>query len=295
MPKSKNLHCASTICADDIEDTDYSGSCWVINTPVGSNLSPDADGVFGTTKYALIDLSYLLSEKLGRQMPMTATYRLKGLQIGLRNVDDTDDNDRGAFMGGTVFWHTPTKHKIDALQTARYVEYLNEADQVDGDSKFFSDNWQNEYSGFRFNWNEDSQVLFPTGEALGNIAGKVASEWNLQDTLVGYNYALAGGAGSSTAVNKLWGRRTGIADEMQWSASVLNALHEDSTLGMTSLHEKPERNDFFMPIPSNNHLDVLGGLILISFSQSNSIPNGDVSPDDYDIQFSVQIEGWEKW
>lgn len=294
MPKSKNLHCVGTIVANDMEDSAYSGACWVIDTPVGSNISPDADGAMGSTQYILVDLSYMLSEKLGRQMPMTATYRVKGIQIGLRNVDDTDDNDRGAFFAGTMFWHSPTKHKIDALQAARFVERHNELDQVDGDSIFFGSTAQNDYSGFRFNWNEDNQIAHPTGEAIGAIAGNSRDEWNIQDTLVGYSYgALA--HGSEERTNQLWGRRTGVSDEMQWSAQILNALHEDSVVTSTALLEKPERNDFVAPIPANNHLELLGGLLLISVAQSNSIPNGDVSPDDYDIQVSLQVEGWEKW
>jgi len=40
---------------------------------------------------------------------------------------------------------------------------------------------------------------------------------------------------------------------------------------------------------------VMGGLMLLSVSNNNAIPNGDVSPDDYLIQVSVQIEGWSKW
>ncbi|AXH76826.1 MAG: hypothetical protein [Cressdnaviricota sp.] len=128
MPRSKQIHSVSTVVTNDTDDGGYEGASWVINDPVGSNISPDSDGVFGTTKYVLVDLSKLLSVKLGRQMPMTATYRLKGFQIGLRNVDDADDNDRSAFMGGTVFYHSPTKHKIDALQAARFVERHNEID-----------------------------------------------------------------------------------------------------------------------------------------------------------------------
>jgi hypothetical protein len=299
MATSKNLHCVSTIVGDDIFDTAYSGACWILDTPVGSNISPDADGVMGTTRHILVDTSYLLSEKLGRQMPMTATYRLKGLQIGLRNVDDTDDNDRGAFFGGTIFWHSPTKHKIDALQTARYVEYLDEATEVDADSKFFAAANQKTYSGFRFNWNDDLQIKYPTSEGIGNIAGNVCGEWNLQDTLTGYSYALQGNVQPSSSYNNaLWGKRTGIADEMQWSAQILNGMQEEEINLLVNdiyLAEKPERNDYVMPIPANNHLDVIGGLILISVSQCNTIPNGDLSPDDYDLQISLQIEGWEKW
>jgi len=293
MAVSKALHCVGSVAVNDTSSTGYEGISWVIDDPWGSDLSPDADGVFGTTKYVLVDLSNLLSQKLGKQMPMCATYRVKGIQVGLRNVDDFDDNDRGAYFGGTMFYHSPTAHKIDAVQAARYVEYMTELGQADGDSTFFADADQVGYSGFRFNWNADAQVSYGTGEAIGNIAGNVRGEWNLQDTLVGYNMGM--GSTDKRPSNALWVRRTGQSDEMQWSCQILNALHEDSTIGTTSLLEKPERNDWVAPIEANNHLDVMGGLMLFSLSQCNTIPNGDASPDDYDLQFSIQVEGWSQW
>ena len=85
------------------------------------SVNEDNDGeIPGSTGYDwVVDISHLLSEQLGKQMPMMATYRVKGMHLSLRNVNDVADNDASLAIGGIVNWYSPTKHRIDALQHAR--------------------------------------------------------------------------------------------------------------------------------------------------------------------------------
>ena len=66
----------------------------------------------------IIDISTLLSEQLGKQMPMMATYRVKGIQMSLRNVNNTNDNNYALAYGGSVEWYVPTMHRICLLYTS---------------------------------------------------------------------------------------------------------------------------------------------------------------------------------
>ena len=144
------------------------------------------------------------------------------------------------------------------------------------------------YKGFRYNWSDDSQVHYATTEDLGDIAGHAGVvEWNISDSLVGYNMAL--GSLDTFPDNALWGRRTGVSDEWQWSASINNAIHKGAVSG---LDEYAGRDDFVLPILSDNHVDVMGGLIL---TDCNTIPNTDSGPDDYNIRITAQVEGWSQW
>lgn len=290
---SKTQHIVATRVTTDAADADYHGAAWGAASPVGSDISPDADGEFPNPPQVIIDISHMMSRALGKQMPMTGTYRVTGIKVGLKNVDDAvDDNDRGAVFAGYIYWHTPTKHKVDAFQASRMLEKNSEHDEIDGDSIFLSSD--RDYSGFRFNWSADGDISYPTvGAGVGNfVATTGKQEWSLADILDLYEDALAQPGDKS---NSLWTARTGGPSIMRWAAQWNNAQHEDSTLGSTSLIEQPLVGDFVYQAAADRHIDVLGGLMVIEFQSSNTLPNGDASPDDYDIQVELQIEGWSTW
>ena len=97
-------------------------------------LDQDADGVHqgtSTARQIVVDLSHALGYRLGKQLPMTANYRVNYIRIGLRNVDDLNDNDGTSYFAGTVEWYNPSKHRIDGIQAWRMLEKkLEEDDDV---------------------------------------------------------------------------------------------------------------------------------------------------------------------
>ncbi|HIA04102.1 MAG TPA: hypothetical protein EYN66_19760 [Myxococcales bacterium] len=272
----------------------YHGVAWIQPSPIGSDISPDADGVFPSAYVMLVDISHMLARALGKQMSMTNTYRVTGLKVGLTNVNDTDDNDRGLALTGKVFWHTPTMHKVDALQAARMLERHSEEDQIDGDSPFFNPN-SSDYRGFRFNWNDDDQVKAATdaGDVNGWLTATGHVQWNLAEILELYGESL--GDVADTHSRALFNYRTGGPSLMRFALSYNNAMHQDGALTTVQLIENPQVNDFVFQAEAGRHIEVLGGLLALQFETSNTLPNGDVSPDDYDIQVELTVEGWSSW
>jgi len=300
---SKSLHIMSTRVAENPYGTDYHGAAWRggEGSPVGSDLSPDEDGYFPNPKPCfIVDISHMLSRALGKQMPMTATYRLTGLKIGIQNVDSVgDDNDRSAFFSGYVFYHGATKHKIDALQAARQVERASEEAELDTDSVFFR--MARAYNGFRFNWNQDDQVLYPKDAGMVGdwvaITGK--QQWNLSEI---HNLYTQGLDHATDKLKTIWTYRTGGANIMRWACSLNNAAHTEKNIwgggGLVPdvfLTEEAGINDFHFQTGSDRHIDVLGGLLCVEVGNSNTIPNGDVSKDDYDFTVQIEVEGWDQW
>ena len=302
MP-SKTLHVVSTTVTNDVDDDQYRGAAWgVLPDPTGRDLSPDADGVYIDENAIVCDLSHMLSRTLGKQMPMTATYRIKGIKIGLKNVDDLDDNDRGMLAYGYIYTHGETKHKIDALQAARFVERHNEIDQVDGDSEIFVTGGSNSphYRGMRFGWNGANQVAHQTQCGITSYTDLVNSAtWNMVDIMDVYSNGLEQ---SEDRDNTLWTQRAGGPNLMRFSCDIQNAMHSESgflddrgLIPAVAVLESPRVNDFHWQAPGDTHIDALCGLVLIDVLGSNSLPNGDGSPDDYDWHVTFEIEGWSTW
>jgi len=280
----------SRVTASSASDA-YHGVGWIDPSPIGSDLSPDADGVFPQYYVVLIDLSHMLSLTLGKQMPMDAVYRVTGLKIGLQNVNDADDNDRGAVFNGYVYWHGATKHKIDAIQVMRLLENNSEEDQIDGDSIFLSGAKQ--YRGIRYGWDDDDQVWYQTDafDVNGWSAATGKTDWNLSSLFDIYSDTVDG----TQPLRALWQTRVGKANKMRFAVGYNNAMHEDSTFGTTSLIENPQVHDFDWQAQDDRHIDVLGGMLAVEFRGGNTLPNGDASPDDYDIVMEITIEGWSRF
>lgn len=285
---SQGQHIVASRATVDSSDANYHGVAWIQPSPIGSDISPDADGVYPSPPVILCDLSHMLSRSLGKQMSMTSTYRVTGIKIGVKNVDDIDDNDRGIALAGYIYYHTPTKHKVDAIQASRKIEKASEEDQIDGDSLYI--NQYDRYSGFRFNWNEDDQVKYPTnaGDVDGWNVLTATEEWNLDDMLILYDNTIAP---EQAPVRALWIRKTGGPSLMRWGLSWNNAMNEAGG----TLIENPGVDDFEYVAEAGRHIDVMGGLLAVEVQVSNSLPTTELSPDHYDIQVEMTVEGWTSW
>lgn len=245
-----------------------------------------------------VDISHLLSEQLGKQMPMMATYRVKGVHLSLRNVNDTVDNDASLAIGGTINWYSPTKHRIDALQYTRKFMQDKFGGINNVDSPFGA--WANDkkYRGLRFNWNADNDGV--NGAILDESTVLAGTEYSLYEIFDHYNQAIGGfpseegydSAGSPG--DALWNTRTGLdeVDSLYWNIAYTNRI-QTSSFNDDGEYNAPsfQTFDFFAP---NNHLSVLGGLMHVHAFHSNTDTAGLVE-DDYYIQCTIMVEGWEEF
>lgn len=264
--------------------------------PAFGDIDIDNEGVYGNRHRAVIDLSHGLGIALGKQLPMTAIYRVKGLKVGIRPVNDGQDNYQGGVMfGGNIKYVFPNKHNIDAIQAARKVERMAESVEIDGDSDIFGTN-NSGYNGFRFGWRTESDVIHATRE--GFVAGTASeggtSSWVLysDDGSLGIldNYATWKGLVPEDAVEtrNLWTTRCGQPSKLMWNCGwVSDAEHGTGAISQA---------DFSKQWGADNHLPVLGGLLILDvIYTSTDAPNDILLPndDDYVVFVEVDVEGWE--
>ena len=262
-------------------------------------VTEDNDGEIpaGDNHNWIVDISHLLSEQLGKQMPMMATYRVKGLHLSLRNVNNTADNDSALLYGGTVNWYSPTKHRIDALQHARTYkrQHLSIPSELHDPFSQWSDD--KKYKGLRFNWAADTDSV--SGALTDDTTVLAGTEFSLKEIFDHYNQAIGGNpinegydeaAGEGDA---LWNTRVGLEeyDGLYFVTSFRNRIQTGS--GTTVEHHNPESMPWEWQSDSN-HLAVLGGLISITGVQTSTDAPGFVE-DEYYIQCSVMVEGWEEF
>lgn len=249
-----------------------------------SNIDIDNDGVMGTAQLARIDLSQALSQRLGRQMSMMATYKVNYIRIELRNVDDLNDNDSGAHFHGQIEHWSPTAHRIDAMQLARQIELADGADEP-GDMFGPLDNAKT-YSGLRFNWDSDGQTYLATAESFSALSGQ---QWDLNELFDIYNSSQSQ-PGDWT--NALWGAgRTGQPNNLGYSVSITNKTQTETLDPGTQDSYDPKVVAYeFQP---NKPIEVLGGLLNLSVTHS-SVDDGDVTSidDDYEMFITIGVEGW---
>lgn len=251
------------------------GMKWIYNAPAGEDIDGDNDGVIEPAHGALVDLSDLSSQILGQQVPQSAKYTVRRIWMGLKNVDDADDNDESTYFGGTVRWYPPTQHRLNALSLAREAEKFSEGDEMDGDSFFLRDTAQ--YNAMRFGWQtntgdfEVDQVRFGTSEDFDDIDG---TEWGLGVIFDIYNSMYP-----PTKDDSLWNGRAGtMACKIPWSCSAATgvgagdapALRTDWNSGQISA-------------------DILAGLLYVVVSNSSLDEAGSVD-DDYYITFGVEYD-----
>lgn len=271
-----------------------------MDTATTDTVSEDADG--NPTEYQyVVDISGLLSEQLGKQMSMMSTYRVKGIQMSLRNVDDANDNNYGLAIGGRIRWYSPTQHRIDALQHAR--DYFRSAQYTDSEESTndpFAP-WANDrkYKGLRFNWTEDADGV--AGAIHDQTAVLAGTDFSIKEIFEHYNMAIggipieegydsAGGQGDA-----LWNTRTGTleTDTLYWNTYYRNSAYQDGSGFENAFLFQPETGPWEFQCPANTHLSVLGGLMTFSVMHTNTDnPRAADVNDDYYLHCSIQVEGW---
>ena len=100
-------------------------------------IDADADGVYTSNNNIIVDLSDMCSQIVGRQCPMTANYRVTGIHMSMRNVDDANDNNTSTVLQGVVAWRKPTSHLIDAVQAHRTALKAASMDGIDTISDYY--------------------------------------------------------------------------------------------------------------------------------------------------------------
>lgn len=257
--------------------------CFVWDT-VQNDAMGDIDaasgGVMSPRLEATFDISKGISNIIGKQAPMTATYRVKGIQVRLVNSDLGIDNDRGGMFYGTCEYYSPNVHNIDCIQAHRTLERNVESTQIDMDSMFLPTH--DNYQGFRFGWNRQGEVHYPTTfvDAHG-----VQHGLSLDEMKARYELVLHQGEAN---LNRLWGSRFGNPSKLLWSADMdLNITNGD--VGS---------NQWEFSCPEGNHLDILGGLLRFTVEGSSiqeTLLSGDLTDDDFFLEAAVLVEGWSTW
>ncbi len=271
-----------------------------MDTSEADVVTEDGGGTLSTNY--IVDLSHCMSEQLGKQLPMMATYRVLGFHISLRNQDDALDNNYGLAVGGRIDWFCPTKHRVNALQYAREYKRVRGAampnDQHDPFS-FWTDD--KKYSGLRFNWAYDSDGI--EGAMEDDTSAMTEAEFNLADLFSKYNEALGGtpgeegydsGGGTGDA---LWETRTGWnnRESLYWNAYYRNSAFIDNAV-TNSWSFEPETGPWDNTAPVGTHYPVLGGLLKVAVSHSNTDnPRAADVNDDYFLQFGCLVAGWEEF
>lgn len=272
--------------------------------PASGDIDADNDGVISPRYRAVVDLSHGLGLALGKQLPMTAIYRVKGIKVGIRPVDDTIDNsDGGVMFGGNIKYIFPNKHNIDAIQAARKIERMKESVQIDSDSDIFGTT-NSGYNGFRFGWRTESDVYYATREDFSGVGVPVdggTASWCLysDDGALGIldNYDDWKGLlpESGVETRNLWTTRVGEPAKMMW-----NCAWVSHTEAQTQIPEMDvilstgavSQADFNKQWGADNHLPVLGGLLIVDVNYSSTDPPG-TADDDYYVFVEVDVEGWE--
>lgn len=268
--------------------------------PSGGTMDLDNDGQILPRFRCIVDLSHGLSRVLGKQLNQTAIYRVVGVQLAARPVDDANDNNVGSgiLFGGRVKFITPTKHRVDAIQAARELDRVARSDNfgpvvygnAEGATPPIFSMEEKSYQSFRFGWRTETDVSYPTieGFSQGYAAEGGAPSWCLFDDdgalgiMSAYNEYIDGDDTSKR--RGLWNNRigsftdTGIPFMIGWNND------EGST---------PTNVDFNYQAPAGTHIDTLGGLMVIDIDFSSI--EGTILPsvdDDYYLEVGIQVAGW---
>lgn len=292
MSRSKQLYAVSGLL----------GATPGMDTGTSEEINEDDDGE-RTSPNFIVDLSHLLSQRLGKQMSQMATYRVKGFRIELQNADDSNDNNYGLCVGGTIGWYSPTAKRIDALQYARqFKRDMRYGEVSDSGDPFSPYRTSKGYTGMRFNWTEDNDGVYGAVDDGTTILS--GTEFSMYEIFDHYNEAIGGnpgeeGYGTGTgAGNALWVTRLGEGqvDNIGWTTSYLNSAYHDSqdlTLSGDAFVFQPDSRPYELML-SNNHFDVLGGLLKVAFKHNNTKnPRAVHVDDEYKVRLTVFIEGWE--
>ena len=252
-------------------------------------IDQQADGVMdgSARRQIVLDLSQMLGYRLGKQIPMTANFRVNYLSISLRNVDDGNDNDGPNYFAGDWEWYTPTKHRVDAVQAWRQLEKRIEEHDADQEGIFVSS--EDRYKGFRFGWtHSEEQVEHVTMGAPGELP----NGYNLVDMLTTYNAGL--NQGTPPQSNAIWDRKVGRSSHLGWSAVCENGYFMDVPGPVNDNYDTANIRDFTWTAPHGHAIEVMGGLLIINITHS-SVDNVQNIDDDFDLHIDVGVSGWSSW
>lgn len=248
---------------------------WISGAADG-DIDIDNDGIMPNTR-ALFDVTEELSRTTGKQQSMMAKYKVNYLRAELLNVDDIVDNDSASHFSGVVQYWSPNKHRIDAMQLARQLERATEMTQVDVDSFLLATD--SAYSGIRYNWDDDAQVRWPTGETF---AGLVGTQFDLEELFTIYGDMMDPAGPDQT--NALWTARTGVKNTIGFDLGYWNYIRDVESL--YAPQGQVWEQHFAEPI------EVLAGLLCFNFTHS-STDAPTVVDDDYQVRVTVGVSGWE--
>lgn len=249
----------------------------------------DADGVLeGTSTYRriVVDLSEALGYRLGKQVSQTANFRVNYIRIGLRNVDDANDNDGTTYFAGTTEWYSPSKHRIDAVQAWRQLEKRLEEDDADDEGLFVAT--QDRYKGFRYGWTNQTDISYATAGAPSALPNGYA----LVDMVSIYNGGLNDGVPPQN--NAIFDRKVGRSSKLGWSAMAQSREFIDQAGIENDPVDAARIQDYEWTAPAGHNIEVMGGLLIINVEHSNTdtVQNFD---DDFDFQIDIGISGWSSW
>lgn len=283
---NQDLHIVSGQFVLDQEGASTSGFSWVAGTGGNDDIDIDNDGVMVPEAIGVIDLSAALSYRLGRQIPMTANFRVNYIRLSLRNVDDGVDNAQGAFFQGAFAYYEPQKHRIDAIQAWRKLEKELQKEATSAEGLFVPD--EKYYKGFRYGWYADTNVRYPTQGAPAALPNGYA----MLDMLSHYEGSITDTNGNGPEYdNALWDRRVGRATRLNWSADILNTADVD--FAVENIYS-PRVNDFVWTAPAGHNIVVMGGLMELQVTHCSTNAPGTVD-DDYYVYVDIGISGWQPW
>lgn len=183
---------------------------WV-NDPGTNNLQDTFEGGEPlSVPYGIIDLSAVASYQLGRQVPQSAKFILRGVTIAYRPHDSGVANESDAMFAGKLKWITDTAHGREALALAREIERETEKEAVDADSFLLSTD--KDYSAMRMNWSNAGDV------AHGTVCSTLvipAGEWTINQVGAYYDSMTA-----PSETNALFNGRFPGRQAIGWSATV---------------------------------------------------------------------------
>ena len=185
------------------------GFRWGYEAPAGNDIDADNDGEMIPAHEFVLDLSEIASGVLGYQASMMKGYKLHGYSVVVRPVNDITDNDQAAQFAGYLSTYPATEHAFKALQLARRIEKADEANQVDADSLFLSDDI--DYSGFRYGWStlQPNTVEHITGNSISGMS----NDWLLSEIFTAYDEMT-----EPQQSNALFGGRAPEHQHLPWRA-----------------------------------------------------------------------------
>tara|TARA_B110000444_G_C18814916_1_gene584613 strand:- start:682 stop:1500 length:819 start_codon:yes stop_codon:yes gene_type:complete len=254
-----------------------------------TQITEDNDGRFTASYFnGLVDLTHIMSKLTGKQLSQMANYRIAHIAIGLRNVDDTLDNDNTIHIGGDIEWFEPQAHTIDMLQNLR--KYIRKTGAETSGDAVWEYNDKN-YKGLRFGWDSNTFVEGPSTD--GDSPAFNGNNLNLLQAL--QRYATATGAtpagegyDTTGAGQALWEHRAPqYTSKMPFDCSYANPNAANSELASAT----PFSWSAMYPA---QEITALGGLMAINLKHGNTDAAG-IAEDEYELIVSMGITGWSEF